>query len=53
MYEGEPDYSPESFPGMRQAVASQVRLQLNEWWTDRDVKETAKAIRKVAEHYAG
>lgn len=53
LYKGKVDYSPANYPGVQQAMASQVRLQLNEWWTARDVQETARAIRKVAEHYAG
>ncbi|NPV45444.1 MAG: DegT/DnrJ/EryC1/StrS family aminotransferase [Armatimonadetes bacterium] len=52
LYEGEVDYSLDSYPGVKTAITSQVRLQLNEWWTDKDVKDTAKAIRKVAEYYA-
>jgi dTDP-4-amino-4,6-dideoxygalactose transaminase len=52
LYKGEVDYRLESYPGVQQAVSSQLRMQLNEWWTDRDVKDTAKAIRKVAEFYA-
>lgn len=52
LYKGEVDYSLESYPGVMTAITSQVRFQLNEWWTDKDVRDTAKAIRKVAEHYA-
>lgn len=52
LYKGEVDYALESYPGVQQAITSQVRFQLNEWWTDKDVKETAKAIAKVAEHFA-
>lgn len=52
LYQGEVDYSLESYPGVQQAITSQVRFQLNEWWTDKDVRETARAIRKVAEYYS-
>lgn len=52
LYEGEVDYSLDNYPGVRQAMSSQLRMQLNEHWTDRDVKDTAKAISKVAEYYA-
>ena len=33
-------------------LGTMLRLQLNEHWTDKDVRETAKAIRKVAAFYA-
>lgn len=52
LYQGKVDYSLDRYPGVQQAITSQLRMQLNEWWTDKDVRETAKAIRKVAEHYA-
>lgn len=52
LYEGEVDYSIENYPGVQQALSSQFRMQLNEWWTERDVRETAAAIAKVAQHYA-
>jgi dTDP-4-amino-4,6-dideoxygalactose transaminase len=53
LYEGKVDYALDSYPGVKTAISSQVRFQVNEWWTDKDVKDTAKAIRKVAEYYAG
>jgi dTDP-4-amino-4,6-dideoxygalactose transaminase len=52
LYEGTVDYRLENYPGVQQAISSQLRLQLNEWWTAKDVRETAKAIRKVAAHFA-
>lgn len=52
LYKGKVDYRLDKYPGVQQAITAQLRMQLTEWWTDKDVRETAKAIRKVAEYYA-
>ncbi len=52
LYQGQVDYSLDNYPGVQTAISQQLRMQLNEWWTDKDVRETAQAIRKVAEFYS-
>ena len=53
LYKGKVDYRLEKYPGVVTTLNAMLRMQLNEHWTDQDVTDTAKAIRKVAEHYAG
>ncbi|NOZ21071.1 MAG: DegT/DnrJ/EryC1/StrS family aminotransferase [Planctomycetes bacterium] len=52
LYKGKVDYSLKNFPGLQTLAAGGFRMGLNEHWTDRDVVEVAKGIRKVALHYA-
>jgi dTDP-4-amino-4,6-dideoxygalactose transaminase len=50
-YKGSVNYDMAHFPGLEKCRAGLLRLGLNEHWTDRDVREAAKAVRKVAMHY--
>jgi len=52
LYKGKVDYSTDKLPGLRALAAGGFRMGLNEHWTDRDVNEVAKGIKKVALHYA-
>jgi len=51
LYKGKVQYDLADLPGLRKCQESFIRLGLTHHWTDKDVRETAKAIKKVALHY--
>jgi perosamine synthetase len=52
LYEGQVDYNLDRFPGVQQTTQWTMRMSLTEHWTDRDVRETAKGLGKVAAYFA-
>lgn len=52
LYKGKVDYGLDNFPGLKKLMAGSFKMGLTEHWTDRDVTEVAKGIRKVALFYA-
>ena len=51
LYKGKVDYRAEKYPGLEQAKRCALRMSLTEHFTASDVRDMAKAVRKVAEHF--
>jgi len=49
--ENEMEYCEGLCPAAEQALREMIRIPLNEFWTEQDVRDAARAIHKVAEHY--
>ncbi|MBM4043759.1 MAG: DegT/DnrJ/EryC1/StrS family aminotransferase [Planctomycetes bacterium] len=52
LYKGQVDYDIRHFPGLQKGVQGTLRTSLNEHFTDQDISEMVRGIRKVTLHYA-
>jgi len=50
--DNEIEYCEGLCPVTERVLKEMVRIPLNEFWAEQDVRDAARAIRKVAEHYA-
>jgi len=50
--DNEIEYEPGLCPVAEQVLQEMIRIGINEFWTEQDIRDTARAIRKVGEHYA-
>jgi len=51
LYKGNVDYNIRKYPGLQEALATTVRIGMNEFYTMADIKDIARAVRKVAQYY--